>query len=709
MNKKTRIITLGVLAIMIVICISLGITRAFMKPLGETSSVTEVALSSCAKISLTDKNSINLSNTYPMSKNRALQTTPYTFTVSSSCETFVGFNLYLAVPSTNTLPASDIHYIITNVGSKEIIADGILSAATNATSSFIAQEKTEYEVGMGGSISAIYQIFNASIPYQGETSYDLYLYLDENATQTTNGSKTFTAAVAVKAYDREASLINLAQYIVKLHNGIDGNNDIYLHDGVGNYSNSTYEANDGSYRYSGSDPDNYVCFGSNVSVCPDDNLYRIIGVFKEKDIETGNIEQRVKLIKADYANETLLGADGDRQKGYGYSKSKNASYKGNLNFVNSYYWNYISTNSTKNEWEESKLNSINLNTNMLNYIGTNWNDLIATSIWHTKGISTSATAVSSGAKSAYLAENENGAVDEIYNSKIGLLYLNEYYYAASPNYWSYAGFKNGNDSIDDYTSAKDDNWMFLGLYDYFISTAGWNAVSVFRLSSAGNMSWTQGYNPGAIRPTFYLKSDVILESGTGTKDNPFRLENKKEATKIKTEIASYSRNETTLTLNPKFSLGANALATVYYQINNDGVWHESSDKSIGYSFSGLIKNTTYNIKIRSVDANGVFSNISNYNLTTYLYPTVTLASSTKTANSITVNVTGTNGTKNIGKYMYSIDNGSTWVTNSSTATSNSYTFTGLTSATAYTIKIRIVDSNGSYSQNNDITTTITTD
>ena len=106
MKPRTRIILLSIISILIVVTIVLGVTYSFMKADIESSSVTEVSLKSCAKITLKDTDvSINLNNTYPMSKNKALQTTPYTFTVSSSCENYVGFNLYLATLNTNTLDA----------------------------------------------------------------------------------------------------------------------------------------------------------------------------------------------------------------------------------------------------------------------------------------------------------------------------------------------------------------------------------------------------------------------------------------------------------------------------------------------------------------------------------------------------------------------------------------------------------------------------
>ena len=113
MKKNQRIIILSILSILIVITLVIGISRAFMKPVMDTDAITEVSLSSCAKIKLSGNNSINLGDSYPMSRNKGLKTTPYTFTVSSSCDSLVGFNMYIATLNTNTIDASAIHYIIT--------------------------------------------------------------------------------------------------------------------------------------------------------------------------------------------------------------------------------------------------------------------------------------------------------------------------------------------------------------------------------------------------------------------------------------------------------------------------------------------------------------------------------------------------------------------------------------------------------------------
>ena len=51
-------------------------------------------------------------------------------------------------------------------------------------------------------------------------------------------------------------------------------------------SSLTNGAADNSYRFTGANPNNYVCFGSEANPCPSTNLYRIIGV----------IDSRIKLV-----------------------------------------------------------------------------------------------------------------------------------------------------------------------------------------------------------------------------------------------------------------------------------------------------------------------------------------------------------------------------------------------------------------------------
>ena len=510
MSNKKKLIILGVLSVLIILVLVLGITRAFMKSIEETSSITEVSLSSCAKIRLTGTNSINLSNSYPMSRNKGLQTTPYSFTVSSSCDTTVGFNLYIATLNTNTLDASEIHYIVTNKGSKDALAEGVLSNALEDSSSFSDSEKTELNTGLHGTFSKIYKIHNESIPLSGSKDYDLYLFIDENSTNTSQG-KTFNAGVAIKSYDREPDPLTIADYCNNGDNlasciktfGNQGSeiSNIYIHN-----ASLTNGAKDNSYRYAGpSDTtNNFVCFGydSQDGSCPNDNLYRIIGVFGDE----------VKLIKYDYAKSTLLGTDGDYAQIYngdGTNKGQNSKSE-----IGAYYWN---KNTNNNTWSESRLNTINLNKNYLNKIdenGTKWSEKISDHTWKVGG-NTYNNIAGQTAPNAYQNEINSPATNKTVNAKVGLMYVSDYGYAASSSSWSTA--------LSSYNNANvtANNWMYMGLYEWTLAPQAGNSNNTFVVRPTGSVNaYYVGDGRSAARPVLYLKSTIGYGGGSGTAAKP---------------------------------------------------------------------------------------------------------------------------------------------------------------------------------------------
>ena len=581
MDKKTRLIIIGVLSIIIVILLSLGLTKAFMKPVEQGGNLTEISLDSCAKIKLTGTSSINLSSSYPMSRNRGLQTTPYSLTVTSYCDSYVGFNLYIATLNTNTLTDENIHYILTEKGSKTAVVEGILSSATDGSSDFSDTDKTELNTGLKGTYGSIYKIHNTTVDLKGNKQYDLYLFVDESSTNTSM-NKTFKAGVAVKAYDRERSL---ADWVIAQYNGVQGNNNIYYHD-----SSLTNGAGDNSYRYAGGDyvltdagkatgatmmigydktvttalidfycngtkqfvgyadhcethyylikgdtteyqtynealnasvekryltkdnVKNFVCFGSEASPCPTENLYRIIGVFNNQ----------VKLIKWDYAKSSLLGTDGDFSQEYSYYFSGEQGESPSSNSM--YYWNKA---TSKNTWSESNLNKANLNTNFITNIGTTWANKIATTTWKVGG-NTWANIGTSVPQTAY--QNEIVSPDATnstdnkteYSAKIGLMYVSDYYYAASPNKWTLVGYNS--DYTKSYQSAKGENWIYGGGYDWTISRNSDDSNFAFLVvNSVGlNYSYVGNYYSG-VRPSFNLLSSINYVSGSGSMRDPVRI------------------------------------------------------------------------------------------------------------------------------------------------------------------------------------------
>ena len=466
MSKNTRVIILSVLAVLIVIVLSIGITTAFMKPVEQGGNLTEISLSSCAKIKLTGTSSVNLSNSYPMSRNRGLQTTPYSLTVTSYCDSYVGFNLYIATLNTNTLDASNIHYILTEKGSKTAVVEGILSSATDGSSDFSDTDKTELNTGLKGTYSKIYKIHNTTVALKGNKQYDLYLFVDESSTNTSM-NKTFKAGVAVKAYDRES---NLADWVVAKYTGVQGENNIYYHD-----STLVNGAGDNSYRYAGASDsvNNYICLGSDETTCPDANLFRIIGVFGDK----------TKVIRAKSV--------GDKE------------------------WN----TSADNTWSSSSLNTY-LNGEYLTSLGTLANK-IATTTWKVGG-GTYANISDVVPATAYQYEVGSIASTTTHDAKIGLMYVSDYYYSASPSAWTLVGY-NRSDSTKDYRAAKTINWLYLGSNECTISRSSDSTDSAFHVNSDGAVYNIFVVDTYAVRPSFNLESSVKYVSGSGSMSDPVRV------------------------------------------------------------------------------------------------------------------------------------------------------------------------------------------
>ena len=518
MKKSTKIMIISLVSVIFVLLLVLGITKAFMKPIEQGGNITEVSLNSCAKIKLTSTSNVNLPSSYPMSRNKGLQTTPYKFTVTSYCDSYVGFNLYVATLSTNTIDAKYVRYILTETGTKNVIQEGILSSATNGVSDFTDTEKTELNTGLKGTYGSIYRIHSENIPLKGNISYDLYLFLDGDVADNSTMGKTFKAGVAVKSYDRDPDPPTLAEYVKSLYTGTQGANNVYYHD-----ASLTNGAGDNSYRYAGANPNNYVCFGSDDTTCPTENLYRIIGV----------IDGKVKLIHAYGTTTTMLGTNEGYVKTYQGAYGSSSSYKGNgdLTKIGTYKWNKSGTNI----WSTSTTNTINLNTHFLTYLdskNTKWKTMIVDTTWYVGGMRYN-NGSNSIAKTAYNYEvGANMDASTTVTTKIGLMYVSEYYYAATPDYWTLPGDKYDSSNSDncygctmDYRTAINDNWLYTGLYEWTISRNSDGSDYAFAVAVDGGLSdGDVGYSLGrAVRPSFSLSSSIKFTSGEGTAVNPIRI------------------------------------------------------------------------------------------------------------------------------------------------------------------------------------------
>ncbi len=278
--------------------------------------------------------------------------------------------------------------------------------------------------------------------------------------------------------------------ITQVYTGTDGDNDLYYHDGVGTYTNADQEAGDNSYRYAGANPNNYICFGSNEATCSNDYLYRIIGVFGDQ----------VKLIKYDYAEQNILGASpGDITPNSSY-------YKGSLSALSRYQRDY--------PWSSSSLNINILNGTFLSMIESTWSSKIEITNWKT-GENDANDIINVPVKNTYTNEIASPAENTTYSAKIGLMYVSDYGYAASPENWNRNLYNYDNDTN------RNNNWIFMGGDEWLITVS--DISDAFILYNSGRVSSVYTLDFDAVRPTFYLNPDVAYVSGDGTISNPYRI------------------------------------------------------------------------------------------------------------------------------------------------------------------------------------------
>ena len=523
-NKKQALI-LSIVAVVTLIALVVGATFAYFKAQGGTGSSTEVKVTTYTTdmLTFTTGSAISLyadQSSFGQEKG------------SLSGETFAKATL---VANNKTNEATDNYYVYFNIENNtfkytlgedkpELILtvtgpDGNEVTEISGLTHKVVQDRENksisgFDVTTTNGLITIANKKTITATPNAEEQYTLKLtFVNYEGDQTANAKSTLSAKVMIQ---KEPIVTTLASYITNLYTGTQGENGIYYHD-----ASLTNGAGDNSYRFAGASDqvNNYVCFGSTTTPCPADNIYRIIGVFDDK----------VKLIKSDYATSTLLGTDGDYGKMYTANGWDNSSYKGNnLANIVGYTWNYknnttINSGYGSNTWSTSLLNKINLNKNFITNIGADWAAKIAETTWKVGG-NTWANIGTQPAKTAYQNEvvkpvpgstSSNGETE--HPAKIGLMYASDYGFAADPSAWTLTMGSYNN------TTATSTNWMYMGLSEWTISRYADTAYYVFYVNYNGSVAGDLASDALTVRPVFYLTSSVNYVSGSGTTADPITI------------------------------------------------------------------------------------------------------------------------------------------------------------------------------------------
>ena len=524
-KSKKNAIVLSIVAVVTLIALVIGATYAYFKAQGGTGSSTEVKVTTYTTdmLTFTTGNAISLyadQSSFGQEKG------------SLSGETFAKATL---VANNKTNEATDNYYVYFNIENNtfkytlgedkpELILtvtgpDGNEVTELPGLTHTTVQDRENKSISgfdvttTNGLITIANKKTITATTDAKEEQYTLKItFVNYEGDQTANATSTLSAKVMIQ---KEPIVTTLASYITNLYTGTQGANNIYYHD-----TSLTNGAGDNSYRFAGASDqvNNYVCFGSNASTCPADNLYRIIGVFGDQ----------VKLIKSDYATSALLGTDGDYSKMYTANGWNNSYYKGNnLANVAAYTWNYknnttINSGYGSNTWSTSLLNKTNLNKNFIANLGADWAAKIAETTWKVGG-NTWANIGTQPAKTAYQNEIVSPVITNTtdnattYSAKVGLMYVSDYMYAAPQDKWTLVGNRS---ETTDYRAATSVNWMYMGLNEWTISRTAVDAYCASFVYGTGGVNYIYANYAYGVRPVFYLTSSVNYVSGSGTAADP---------------------------------------------------------------------------------------------------------------------------------------------------------------------------------------------
>jgi len=298
---------------------------------------------------------------------------------------------------------------------------------------------------------------------------------------------------------------------------------------------------DDGYRYIGTDPNNYVCFGyDNVeedcdftsTTNTDLYAYRIIGIF-----EDGEGTPHIKLIKKEALNTSHAwhanphtDIDWDASNLYKgingsyFLTNTTYSYMQDTNWTNKIAeWNYTATNTKTYENYNS--------TNGTPYGSNYYYSTVKTIYLHEMNSSgktnqicyynSSTTADCSVGEWKY-ATDADWDKSEVPKVKISLMYASDYLLSLGSSALEYA--------INSKYSTLKTGWMHISnndsgapiQYEWTVSRYGFNGYSygAWCVSSDGHVGHDFVYDAVSVRPVFYLTSDVEL-SGEGTIGSPY--------------------------------------------------------------------------------------------------------------------------------------------------------------------------------------------
>ena len=252
---------------------------------------------------------------------------------------------------------------------------------------------------------------------------------------------------------------------------------------------------DNNIRYVGANPNNYVEFN--------DEIWRIIGVFGSN----------LKLVRDDILT-TYSFDNKTTAQGIEFNYGTNDWTKSYLReFLNDYYYEGKTITCHSEAIGTLTATNATITCPKINKINATAKSMIQNTMWNLGGLSFEEGSVNE----LYIKERGK----EVYSGHetkssdyIGLIYPSDYVFSSTDE----------SCSQDPYSSTcKNNNWLFKGVFYWTMSPGSSSANGVFNVSRGGYLYGNSALSSGSVRPSLYLKSDIKIVSGSGTKDDMFKL------------------------------------------------------------------------------------------------------------------------------------------------------------------------------------------
>ncbi len=517
-EKKKRTILYGLLVTVLVL---IGVTYAYYRITKTQTNSNVIGTRTCLDTTLTEETSeIVLSDAFPISDEDGLKQSPFTFTLTNNCDSYVKVTIALVSEyrtSTNTAYLKD-NYVKTNLSTK----------GTNDGSSVILSTLSLGEVDTN---TEGYVLKTTGLKNKEAKSFDLRLWLDSETTNEQGLNKTWKGKIVVS--------VVAAEYVPTLSEAILAKNEVKTPITTPGAAISTASeallasAEDDygtSYYFRGAVTNNYVQFAN--------KCWRIVRVGGDGSVKLilHNDNTAGAANPCDPANNNDNAAFA-RYSGTTYTSAFNSNDNDNA-YVG---FKYGTPGSSTYEATHANTNKSTILTNLEAWYDKNnlkdYEKVIDDTVWcndKTNVTDTTynplsggtPTGLGYGTNKTYYGTTQrlssksnsaggtgpslicNGELSKI-TSKVGLITADEL---------AYAGYAIGTGNTTTYLqeNATSDNWCSLSP-SYFI---GRYAYVWFVFAIYGNFDNSGVGNAYGVRPSISLKSTTNV-TGDGTSSSPF--------------------------------------------------------------------------------------------------------------------------------------------------------------------------------------------